>query len=189
MMTALAAGIRDQFQDERLGSARRGSRHFCRGRIEPDDPRVDVGGLQRGDEEFRRIRAILTLHDQPNGGSGGNDAKRQRRTGDRDREQAGTVESSPQHQLERRAGDLAFSKQDHLWSLYVLSRDLSGNAAQDFVGTAIADGNGGPQGERRQPAPARQLRRRRNERGIRSGQDRDHHLCGGACRSRGDPMW
>ena len=71
----------------------------------------------------------------------------------------------------------------------VFRAQLSGNAAQDLIGTGVADGNGGPQGKRRQRPPTRQLRGRRDQRGVRCGQDRRPGPLRGACRPRGDPMW
>src|SRR5262249_60938170 len=58
-MTSLAAGICDQLQDEGFGCARCGSRVAGHGRIEAGDPRVHIGGAQRGDEVVRRRPAVL----------------------------------------------------------------------------------------------------------------------------------
>jgi hypothetical protein len=138
-MTDLSAGICDQLEDKGFGYARCGSRIVP---IEAGDPRIDVGGLQRGDESNWHVPALFMLHDEPHGGRDRDDAKRQRRAGKRNRKDAGTVERSLQHKLERREGRLAFRKQDQLMRRCVLPCQLSGNAAQDLIGTGIADGNG-----------------------------------------------
>src|SRR5215471_9879853 len=60
-----------------------------------------------------------------------------------------------QSRVPRGAGRLALREQDQLVRVDILPCEQGGQAAQNLIPAGMADGNGGPQSERRQPAPAR----------------------------------
>ena len=127
-MMVLAARIRDQLKNEGFGGARRGWCIVRSTRSERDDPSIDIGGAQVADEIEGRVLAILATHDQPNGRSGRDNAKRQRGAGSGDCKEAGAVDGSLQHEFERGARRLTFCKQNQPIRINVVSRQQGGNA-------------------------------------------------------------